>query len=309
MISVLIPFFNWDVTGLLEDLLIAISQANFEVEVIACDDHSPDSELYQRVFSLFKDEKSVSIFQNDNNLGRSRTRNILINKAKYDDIIFIDGDSRLSEPKSYLNRYAEALEDHAIVVGGTLYEAKAPADRSLRLHWNYGRHRESKASVVRNRQPLRYFFSNNFACQRSIFSIFPFDDSISGYGYEDSLWADEVSMSGHKIHHIDNYVIHKGLKNKHKFLEDADEAVLTLVHWAKTSRESHVNLLKHYQALRQNTAGKIVLWLLEILGPFCGRMLKAGYINLKLFDLYRLGSLSIIAKKHGIEKIGSKLFF
>lgn len=292
MISVLIPFYNWDITLLVDDVLVSAKHlGNSSIEIIVCDDCSSELIYIEKIRRKF--DGQIRIERNEKNLGRSRTRNKLIEFAKGRDIIFIDGDSRLYAPESYLTRYVLALQEHELVIGGTKYEIDVPADRQLRLHWNYGRRRESKTASERNKAPERYFFTNNFACRRALFDIRLFDEEITNYGYEDTDWSHYMNSKGVSVHHIDNYVMHKGLNSRQKFLNNADSAIQTLASWYELDKASSVYLLEFYRAQEISFQGKILLYLARLSQPLTRKLLETGFSNsLHLFDLYRLGRLA-----------------
>ena len=289
MISVLIPFYNWDVSSLVEDLMQSRESADVEVEILVCDDCSPDKELARQLTKNYGDQ--IDVISNEVNLGRAKTRNLLLTKAHFNHIIFIDGDSRLAKPSSYLSNYVRALKKHDLIIGGTTYDEQRPTDEEQRLHWMYGKTREAQSAAIRNQTPQRYFFTNNFCCKRHLFAIATFDESLTGYGYEDSSWADAMIHKKIEIHHIDNYVIHKGLKNRDKFLRDADEAIETLAKWHVAKKPTAIRLLEFYRTNERSFHGKILLSLARVSMPLTRMLIKSGLNYPKLYDLYRLGRL------------------
>ncbi len=298
MISVLIPAYNWDVSGLVDDLIISADRFSGEVEIIICDDASPDQSKFEKISALTAENENVILFRNKMNKGRSATRNELVAHASYDNVVFIDGDSRIASPGEFLSNYAKVMKDYEIAVGGTHYDRQPPNDKNFGLHWKYGSIRESKTAQIRNQDPLRYFFSNNFYCRKSIFLAVPFDERIRGYGYEDSLWIREVVDKDHIFCHIENYVIHKGLNSNQKFLDNADEAVRTLAMWAKLKTPHSIRILSFFIRQKKSFGGRILLGLARVLRRSIRLVLERGLSrNLKLYDFYRLGSLTAISRE------------
>lgn len=297
MISVLVPYYNWDVSSLINDLITSAESLDSEVELVVCDDCSADNQIYTSLRNQFGHIPIFRLLRNSRNMGRSVTRNRLVKAARYDRLVFIDGDSRLSSPQTYLSNYTGQFDPQIVLVGGTHY-AELPPSSSKKLHWKYGSNRESKPADVRNREPLRFFFSNNFCCARSLFESVKFDEQIKNYGYEDSIWARKVLKKGMEIQHIDNYVIHKGLKNNSKFLRDSDEAVTTLAQMFQHDTPSAIRLLEYYRRLKCRWYGRILLSLLLPFRTTCRRILESGMTtNLAFYDTYRLITLHDLRNK------------
>lgn len=57
----------------------------------------------------------------------------------------------------------------------------------------------------------------------------PFDESIVTYGFEDTLWANQLSKHNIKMLHIDNPIIHQGLEKNSVFLSKTKWAIENLV--------------------------------------------------------------------------------
>ena len=302
MISVLIPFYNWDISGLIEDVLLSADLSECPVEIIGCDDHSSDPTIYDSLVEHFKGIERIRLFRNDSNLGRSATRNRLVDQASFDHLIFIDGDSRLSEPKTYIANYVRSYSGTDVVFGGTKYVSKKPSDEALRLHWNYGRKRESKNAAIRNQQSMRYIFSNNFSCSKEVLQQVRFNEDLKDYGYEDSFWGNQVLHAGYNINHIDNYVIHIGLNNNNVFLSNSDQAINTLADKIESEEANHIVLLRYYRSLSASFYGKFVLYLARNLNSIARFVLRKSLISSVLvFDFYRLGKLARTLKKLLLE--------
>ena len=289
MVSVLIPYYNWNIRALIEDLMISTNHLALPVEIVTCDDCS--SEPVPAMTNVFKENISIIHLRNETNLGRSATRNRLISEASYEIIVFIDGDSRLLVPETYLSNYLEVMKDEVLVIGGTAYDKLPPQESTLGLHWNYGRTREAKSAEERAKSPKRYFFTNNFCCRAYLFAETRFDEQIQGYGYEDSEWASSISQAGVKITHINNNVIHKGLKNSDKFLSDADSALATLAKWHLDGRPTTIKLLQYYQKSKKLSMAKFLVYLSRLSLPLTSLLLSSYTTNLHIFDMYRLGRL------------------
>lgn len=294
MISILLTCYEWDVCELVQDLLVAGQSASTDYEIIVLDDASPDPTYYKQIDDQFADNPSVRYERNEKNLGRSATRNQLASMAQGNIIIFIDGDSRIQQPDRFIANYQQAIKQGVILIGGRAYTPEPPRP-DVKLHWTYGRQREVQSLPTRIAEPLRYFFSNNFCCYKSDFQ--PFDESITTYGYEDSLWAALAMNRGLTITHIDNPVVHIGLHSTRNFLKNAREAVTTLHRAIDDPALAHVRLRQFYEERTKSSIGQILLSLSALARPMCEWMLCRGITNLKVYDLFRVGLLKELQSK------------
>ena len=90
MLSILIPTYNYNIVPLVRDLRSQLHKENIIFEIICIDDAS-QSEL-----NLINEEinsfEFCSFSSLEKNFGRSKIRNFLAKKAKYEWLIFLDGD-------------------------------------------------------------------------------------------------------------------------------------------------------------------------------------------------------------------------
>ena len=205
MISILIPIYNWDTTTLINSLVKQGNSINVPYEIIAIDDFS-NSEHDDFNFSM-NHYDFVKVYRNEKNLGRSKTRNLLAEKAQYNWLLFVDADSFV-EDKFLVNYVKEIQKGEAdVICGGTIYSAIPPSKIEYKLHWNYGTKREVKSAKQRNELGFNSFASNNFAINSLTFATNQFDESLTEYGHEDTLLGKQLERSGAKIFHINNPVI------------------------------------------------------------------------------------------------------
>ncbi|MBK8505143.1 MAG: glycosyltransferase family 2 protein [Saprospiraceae bacterium] len=178
MLSILIPIYNIDVTSLVGDLVEQAQLLDSPVEIICIDDHSDDT--WKKRNALIRKFRNVTYKELPGNLGRSKIRNLLASEAQYPRLLFLDSDSKIIR-LDFLLKYAEAYDEQSVVVGGRTYPDKSPKS-DFHLHWKYGSLIEQKATSD--------FQSNNFLIPASVFKRYPFDESLTRYGHEDTLfWA------------------------------------------------------------------------------------------------------------------------
>jgi glycosyltransferase involved in cell wall biosynthesis len=289
MLTVCIPVFNDDVRKLVSDLLFQIEEAGNVSEIILIDDGSQDSCKDQ--YRELKNEK-VTIRLLEKNIGRTRIRNHFLQLARYDNLLFLDADSQITGARFLKNYFECILRQNTVVCGGRIYPGKA-GNKKYALHWKYGVCRESKTASERNRQPNRSFMTNNFMIQKEIFREIHFNDKLYGYGHEDTLLGFDLMQAGIKIGHIDNPVLHGTLVTNEEFLEKTVSGIKNLViilNEVKPGREfiDNVSLLRTYFKCKKYGMHKVLYFVAPFFSWIIAGLLKKGFINLRLFDLYKL---------------------
>lgn len=73
-------------------------------------------------------------------MGRSKTRELLAEKAKYPYLLFLDADV-LPVSTLFVAQYLQHVSEYSILVGGIKYESEKPASNRY-FRWFYGKTRE-----------------------------------------------------------------------------------------------------------------------------------------------------------------------
>lgn len=228
-LAILIPIFNHDVRPLVAELRAqATDWPGNPVEIHLLDDDSTQEfrELHRSLAAL----PGVSYRELPANVGRAAIRNLLAANAQADWLLLLDNDSRLPNGR-FLARYAQALTDAPatdVFIGGTTYAAAPPADPALRLRWHYGRAREARPAAARQAAPYAQLTVNNALVRAGVLRRLPFDETLRGYGHEDTLFGLALAAAGVAVRHLDNPVLHEGLEPAAVFLEKSEQAVRTL---------------------------------------------------------------------------------
>jgi len=247
MLSVLIPVYNYSVEELVSQLADQLTGENIQFELLLLDDHSTQ---FANQYGKFENLEHVSILKSDKNLGRSKARNALAKKAKYDLLLFLDCDS-LPVRDNFIESYLSHAEAKKVLVGGTRY--KNNYAHSERLHWLYGTKRESLDQAG--------FHSNNFLIAREDFLNVQFDESLTQYGHEDTLLGIHLKEEGIEVERIDNPVFHCGLEDNETFLKKALMAVENA--WDLTEEgkieADDIRLIKTYTRWTSSWHGKLLL--------------------------------------------------
>ena len=226
MLSILIPIYNFKVVKLVKAIKRQCEQSKIMFEILCYDDGSKPKIKYEN--SVLSSYFGINYTELSENLGRARIRNWLAKTAAFDNLLFLDCDSKVIK-KDFIKTYLKHINNYDIISGGRIYSKKPPRAKSKQLHWRYGVKRESKNAKFRNKNAQLFFHSNNFLVRRDIAIKYPFDEEIKGYGYEDLLWAKHIFDRGIEILHIDNSVEHLGLEKSDVFLKKTKKAIDNLV--------------------------------------------------------------------------------
>ncbi len=301
MISVCIPVFNVDVRMLAETLSSQAADLTSEgipIQIIFLDDGSGAEyrALNQSLHKAAKDFQGSFIYQElENNIGRSAIRNRFIEYASHPNLLFMDCDSGIPT-ENYLRDYADAVQKYpdSLVCGGRIYPPDPPA-RNRRLHWKYGILKESQPAEVRKKDPNRSFMTNNFLIPVKLLKEILFEERLSGYGHEDSLFGYELLKKGEEIIHIENPVIHEGLETNREFTVKTSQAIRNLVLITKLNGndpgfKETIKLIRTAENIKSRGLGMILRISTAVLNPIFKCMLKRGFTNLRLLDMYKLGT-------------------
>ena len=290
-LSVCIPVYNQDVTGLVHSLLeqIKSSAHGHLVNIIIIDDHSEES-FYSLNRVLSKD---VTYKYLDKNIGRSKIRNKFLKYSESDYLLFIDCDSSIIDDKfilSYLN-YLES-EKPDVIVGSSVYANQAPA-LSRRLRWKYGSQRESQSYQERKSNSRTSFKTNNFVISKTCFEQISFNEDLQGYGHEDTLFGYELDKKNIQIHHLDNPVLNGQLDTNEEFIKKTEEGLGNLLNvWKIVNYDNDliktIRILSYFIKYKNSVWFRYLFWVLKKPTRF---ILRIGFSNLHLFDFYKLGFL------------------
>jgi glycosyltransferase involved in cell wall biosynthesis len=298
MISICIPVYNFEIDLLVKALSPQIESADAAVELIVIDDNSR-ADIKTRNKASCQNCKYIELSEN---IGRSKIRNLFLNYASQDYLLFLDCDSLIENPR-FLQNYLETLKQQAkVVCGGRIYGPRPPG-RQQRLRWKYGVCKESQPCESRKKQPYKSFMSNNFLIQRRVLEEIRFDERITQYGHEDTLFGYSLAKNQIPITHIDNPVLNGDIESNTEYLRKTREGINNLT--AILNYEEYhqdliqdISLLRFYDKIRRFE--NIVLWFFLLKKPVVICLLSKGYVNLQLFDFYKLGLF--IEQKRKISK-------
>ena len=290
MISVCVPVFNSCIDDLVKALHYQKVKLRYQVEILVIDDASDERyRLHNRELLKYID----NYIELDENIGRSRIRNLFVKYATGQYLLFIDSDS-VVDSSDFLHDYFDVLKTNEgkVLVGGSAYSNVKPVKNRM-LRWEYGRKVESRPASIRNRAPYKSFITKNVLIPLKVLDKVRFDETLTGYGHEDTLMGYRLKKAGVGILHIDNHVINRELDTNKEFLNKSREAVgslFTILYIVNGAPDfiDDVKLLVWVRKLHKLKLVEIVKGVLDIFNPFVEQALKKGVPSLFLFNLFKL---------------------
>ena len=305
-ISLLIPVLDYDIVALVYSMKNAMGKVPEFCEILIGDDGST-AEFSEKYRSL--ETENIKVISSEKNIGRAAIRNKLALEAKGDYLLFIDADVMLpGTAEAYMHKWLASMKVSRVICGGTLYHESAPGDPDKLLRWKYGKWREQKSAVERNKRPHAGFSTFNVLIDRSVFSKIRFNEELKQYGHEDTLLGYQLKKAGIGILHIDNGLMHEGLESNREFLNKTKLGIENLsklydkVTDKKTFSET-VILLGFYNKLKFFGLTRIMA---AIFIRYRDRMeirLDSSDISLLLFGFYKMSMFCTYREIHNRKKI------
>lgn len=294
MLSICIPVYNFEVYPLIKELSQQSEDAEVSYEIIVLDDASNDE--FKTKNRDVKDISGVKYEELDENIGRSRIRNLLNKMASHPYLLFMDCDALILN-ENFISNYLAAINSlekkDSLICGGRIYSIEKPND-SKSLHWVWGNLREAFDSEKRCENPYQSFMTNNFVVSKNVLNRIPFNEELSGYGHEDTLLGFELYKEKIPIIHIDNPVEHIGLEEAEIILEKTNQSIINLLKIYEITNKDpdFVNiskLLKAYEKIKKYGFRKFVVFLFKVFKKPVEKKLKSKSPSIRVFDLYKLG--------------------
>ena len=290
MISILIPVYGESVDAQLANLASEIKGLDYPVEVIVCDDASPNP--IQPAYSDYKGME-FRFIQLTENKGRSRIRNYLGEEAKYEQLIFIDADCQPIQSK-FIQTYQLKFENKRVLVGGQLFAEEEPSRMDCKLRWLYGTKVEARPLKERSASPYKSFMANNFSISKSMLSQYPFDENHTGYGHEDTLFGFQLRENEIDVEHIKNPIRHLGNETNKEFLDKTVEGVHNLVRLYREGKlDNHVRLIKTYESLKLTGFVGLTRSIMGVRRERYYKDLLKGTAKLRKFSLFKMSEFML----------------
>ncbi len=287
MLSILIPIYNYDAFPLVSELHKQCLENKIDFEILCQDDASNQFLTENRKIN---DLEKCNFSRNNSNFGRSKMRNFLAEKAKFEWLLMMDCDTFPTE-NDYIQKYFSQInEGQNVVYGGIKYQKEKPNNDQL-LRWIYGNARESLSVEKRYTNANGNALTSNILIRKNIFISNKFDESITKYGYEDLVFLSDLKKKGILVKHIDNATYHLGLETSNQFLEKTKTALenLKLITKNNPLDSSESKILRTFSFLKRFYLVGFVAFLFKKAERKIEQNLLSQKPSLLLFDLYKLG--------------------
>ena len=133
--------------------------------------------------------------------------------------------------------------------------------------------------------------------KKRLFLKIGFDESIVGYGHEDTFFGFEIQQHGFQVFHIDNTALHLNLDASDVFLEKNKQAIRNLIDLQKKNPGIETRLTRFYQqAHKIGFLNLLVNWYWKNEQKVISN-LTSEKPNLYYFDLFKLAHFALGLKK------------
>lgn len=287
MLSILIPTYHYNVYPLVSLLSGQCASEGFAYEIIVLDDASGGSLSENQQINSFP---FASFRVLDQNIGRSRIRNLLADTAKYDWLLFLDADTMPVSP-DFISNYAKAMQGEKIAVnGGIVYQQEKPG-KAYRFRWTYGSRREAQPLERRLQSPYPSFLSLNFLIPKSLFNKVRFDETLPNLRHEDTVFSYQLMKAGVPVAHLHNPVTHLGLDTFETAIRKENDSLIALKYLLEHQRlaPDYIKMGRLYSFIRKNRLCAPVAFAFRLIRKPLLANLSGENPNMRLFDLYRIG--------------------
>ncbi|WP_445714989.1 glycosyltransferase family 2 protein [Flavobacterium sp.] len=295
MLSILIPTYNYNVYPLVAELKRQADTTGIAYEIIVQDD---GSSLFLEENSKINDLINCVFFENKENLGRSKVRNLLSTQAKFNWLLFLDSDT-FPKNSDFIQKYIQNISSKTrIIYGGIEYQNEEPEKNRI-LRWVYGKEREALSVSIRNKNKHLSFLTLNFLIDKNVFKSVKFNENIPNLRHEDTLFSYDLFKKNIPIDHINNIVIHNGLDDNIIFLRKSKESIEGLLFLINNNLidSNYIKLSKYWRILTNLQISFLLVFFLKIFDAKIERNLLSKNPNLFLFDFYRLCYFCSLNKK------------
>lgn len=289
MLSILIPIYNYNVYPLVFELHRQCTECGIAFEILAQDDasQSPLNKENEKVNTL----PHCSFVSLKQNMAHRENRNSLAEQAKFDYLLFIDGDSIIVRP-DYIQNYLRNLDGFDVVYGGRQHPEKCPSEKQS-LRWKYGKFIEDKLAINRRKTPYKSLLFNNTVITKKCFNKVKFDKDITLYGHDDTQFAYQLSLLQAKVNHIDNSVEHGDIDTNQAYLAKTESSLksLLLLYQSGKIASEFVSILKLYVLLKKTKLIVLATVFHKLFQKSIAKSLLSENPTLFLFNVYRIGYL------------------
>jgi glycosyltransferase involved in cell wall biosynthesis len=295
MLSILIPIYNYNAYPLVQELQKQCMDCGISFEILCQDDASKSSlNAFNININALLNCSFVSLKKN---LAHRENRNSLAKNAKFDYLLFIDGDSIIID-NNYIKNYIANLTGFDVIYGGRIHPEKCPSDNQ-KLRWKYGRFIEDKSTANRKIKPYQSLLFNNTIIKKDSFNKVMFDKTIKKYGHDDTQLSFQLSILKSEVNHIENPVEHGDIDNSLDYLKKTKESLENLITLYKEEKidVEFIRVLQLYYFLKTAKLTFIISKLYTVFGKYLFKNLTGSNPSLVAFNMFRVGYLCSISKK------------
>ncbi|NBW27169.1 MAG: glycosyltransferase family 2 protein [Flavobacteriaceae bacterium] len=295
MLSILIPIYNYNAYPLVLELHKQCLECKIDFEILCQDDASKSV--------LNSENDKINSLSNCNftelkvNIAHRQNRNSLANKAKFENLLFIDGDSIIIR-NNYISNYVSWLNDFDIIYGGRLHPENFPSNNQ-KLRWKYGKFIEDKSVEKRKLAPFQSLLFNNTIIKKDCFNKVKFDSHLTKYGHDDTQLSFQLSQFNPKLIHVDNPVEHGDIDSNIEYILKTKSSLENLI---KLFEEGKINkdfsrLILLLLILNKMKLTYLIFVFYKISEGFLSRNLEGNNPNLFIYNIFKLGYLCSISIK------------
>lgn len=289
-LSILIPVYNDCCLAMVKELSHQCAAVEgLKYEIIVADDGSTDEEVVATNNAINELPYCRYVVRGFNS-GRAAIRNFLATEAKYNWLLFIDGDMMIRSA-SFISTYLSKTQQEVVCGGYTIGK-----DFSDNLRYCYElAHTNNSTAEQRRRRPYQDFHTSNFMISHQLMTDNPFNERFRHYGYEDVFFGKQLMQQSVTIEHIDNPVVFETFETNDLFLKKTEEGLRTLFEFHDDLR-GYSRMLTFADGIHLNTVKAVIrLWHL-LFGRMERRWLTGRHPNLTVFKLYKIGYFISLTK-------------
>lgn len=274
MLSIVIPVYNYNILPLVEQLHREASSLNLPFELLICDDASTQVFHQQQIEQL----PHTRWLTNSVNRHVAYTRNRLLNEVQYPWVLLLDADV-LPLSSTFIQDYLMRIDQGHFFQGGFTYVVPDDlANQSLRF--TYGQRIEQYKHL--------HSCCNLFFNQREL--QLQFDEAITEYGYEDTLFFLDLAKRNIEVIRLNNKVVHHSTESNKTYLERSKQAcwgLATLIRQGKIHTHD-VQLSGLYHQLEKYHFAFVLSILDAVVGASIRRNLLGKKPSMTAFKWFKL---------------------
>lgn len=299
-LSIFIPTYGFDCTELVGDLraLCEKSAVKDSYEITVIDDGSKNSLICNRN-SKINEWKNCYFNEQPENTGKAILLNRAIKKAAFPLVLLVDCDAKVCS-ELFITNYLEEAEA-ADVICGSIITSKAYLRESNKLRFKY----EMAANRIRgqkfmNAHPYNYFTTFNVLLKKNIFDQIQFNEKIRSYGYEDTLFGQDLKNHCITIRYIENPLIHTGIDDNETFLFKTEMALQNIANLG-SKYEQNIKVSQVFNLLESWGLARIIKVWHHFFGAIERKQLCGNKPSLFIFMIYKLGYYTTLKRNRIIK--------